>query len=276
MSVSNAQREQRLKRQNMYKQEFHEKTPSWYRGEYHLGVILAVTLGTIWFCVARIYEITVWEWLLFVPMFFVGNWVEWAAHRYILHRPCPGLRMAYKRHCSVHHQFFIDADLTYNGQKEWRALLFPPFASVGFILVAIPPALILGWLWSPNAGYLIVAQMAGYYLMYEGLHTMSHLDDAKHTYLTRLPLINTVRRMHREHHNLSKMQTTNFNLTFPICDALFGTSDLDRSFFGTLFNGASARHASALDGDALEAPPQEFYGDLEDYYGQVDKASAGV
>jgi hypothetical protein len=53
---------------------------------------------------------------------------EWAGHRYVLHFPVPGLKMAYKRHCSVHHRFFTDQDLTYHGQKEWRALLFPPCA----------------------------------------------------------------------------------------------------------------------------------------------------
>jgi hypothetical protein len=37
-------------------------------------------------------------------------------------------------------------------------------------------------------------------------------------------------------------QTRNFNLTFPICDWLFGTSDLDRGFLGTLFNGATHKH----------------------------------
>ena len=35
------------------------------------------------------------------------------------------------------------------------------------------------------------------------------------------------------------MHTRNFNLTFPICDALFGTSDLNKGLFGTLFNGMS-------------------------------------
>jgi hypothetical protein len=38
---------------------------------------------------------------------------------------------------------------------------------------------------------------------------------------------------------LGFMQTRNFNLTFPLCDALFGTSDLDRGVIGTLFNGNS-------------------------------------
>ena len=45
--------------------------------------------------------------------------------------------------------------------------------------------------------------------------------------------------MHAIHHVLGFMQTRNFNLTFPICDALFGTSDLDRGLVGTLFNGNS-------------------------------------
>jgi hypothetical protein len=177
-----------------------------------------------------------------VPILLLGNWVEWAAHRYILHRPMRGLEMVYKRHCGVHHQFFTDHDLTYKGHKEWRALLFPPFAVVGFILVAIPPALVVAALWSANAGYIMVMTMAAYYLMYEGLHTLSHFKDERHPYLKYIPLLNTVRRMHVVHHNLGFMQTRNFNLTFPLCDALFGTSDLDRGVLGTLFNGASEAH----------------------------------
>jgi hypothetical protein len=55
--------------------------------------------------------------------------------------------------------------------------------------------------------------------------------------------VNTVRRMHVVHHDLGFMQTRNFNLTFPLCDALFGTSDLDRGLIGTLFNGASGKFA---------------------------------
>ena len=46
-----------------------------------------------------------WDWLLVAPIALLGNWVEWAAHRYILHRPVKGLEMIYKRHCGVHHQF---------------------------------------------------------------------------------------------------------------------------------------------------------------------------
>ena len=229
-------------RQHMFRRRFVENTPSWYRGEYHLAFMLLVTLGTIAYCATHIQNSVWWEWLLIIPFVLFGNWAEWAAHRYILHRPVPGLKALYKRHCTVHHQFFTHHDLGYKGQAEWRALLFPPFAPIGFILVSIPPALIIGWLISPNAGYVAVITMAAYYLLYEGLHTLSHLDDEDHPYLKHIPLVNTVRRMHYVHHVLGFMQTRNFNLTFPICDALFGTSDLDRGLVGTLFNGASDAH----------------------------------
>ena len=45
--------------------------------------------------------------------------------------------------------------------------------------------------------------------------------------------------MHILHHNPDFMHEFNFNLTFPICDALFGTSDLRKGVVGTLFQGNS-------------------------------------
>jgi hypothetical protein len=38
------------------------------------------------------------------------------------------------------------------------------------------------------------------------------------------------------------MMEVNMNLTFPIADWLYGTSDLDRGVLGHLFNGYSTRH----------------------------------
>ena len=149
---------------------------------------------------------------------------------------------------AVHHQFFSHKTLQYKGQRDWRALLFPPFAPILFVLAALPVSLLLGWLWSPNAGYIAMLTMAYYYLMYEGLHTLSHID---HPFLEWLPLVNTVRRMHILHHNPDFMHTRNFNLTFPICDALFGTSDLKKGVFGTLFNGVSDDARRAEDCEKL-------------------------
>lgn len=223
-------------KQKTYRQEYRDSTPRWYRGELHLGFTLIFTFGAIFYCWRQLQSPTAWEWMLLIPMFLFGNYIEWAAHRYILHRPVKGLRTVYQRHVNSHHRFFTHDDLSFEDQKDWRALLFPPFAPVMFVLSAVPVALILGAVWSANAGYMVVIFMASYYLMYEGLHTLSHVENSK--FLDNLPLINTVRRMHVIHHHPGLMQHRNFNLTFPICDVIFGTSDLEHGFWRTMFNGA--------------------------------------
>ncbi|MCH2555926.1 MAG: sterol desaturase family protein [Alcanivorax sp.] len=226
-----------VEKSHAFREQYRASTPAWYRGEMHLAFTLIFTFGVILFCATRLHDTSWSEWLfVVVPMLVFGNWAEWAGHRYLLHSPRSLLKSAYKRHVATHHQFFSHQTLDYHGQRDWRALLFPPFAPVLFVGAAVPPALLLGMLWSANAGYIAVLTMAAYFLMYEGLHTLSHLE---HPILDRLPLVNTVRRMHVLHHNPDFMHTHNFNLTFPLCDALFGTSDLNKGVIGTLFNGMS-------------------------------------
>lgn len=238
-----------------FRQAYVDETPSWYRGEMHLGFTLVFTIGVIAYCAANLADTHWQEWVLVVvPMFLFGNWAEWAGHRYLLHSPKSWIKPAYKRHVATHHQFFSHRTLQYQGQKEWRALLFPPFAPVLFVLAALPPSLLIAGFWSANAGYIAMLTMAAYFLMYEGLHTLSHLE---HPFLDRLPLVNTVRRMHVLHHNPDFMHTRNFNLTFPICDALFGTSDLNKGVMATLFNGMSNTARKPSDQAQIDAQQKE-------------------
>jgi hypothetical protein len=244
--------------QEKFRARFVAETPDWYHGLMHLGFTLAVTIGTVVVCWSYIDQATVWEWLIVVPIFLFGNWCEWAGHRWLLHRPVKKLRAIYLRHAGVHHQFFTDRNLSYRGHREWRALLFPPFAPVAFLLAAAPAALVLWAVWSANAGLIVMLTMAGYFIMYEGLHTSAHLVGPRWQWLRHVPLINTVRYMHVAHHDLELMQNYNFNLTFPICDALFGTSTLDRGVLGTLFNGENEKHLRA---EVRREPPPDDVGE---------------
>lgn len=243
-------------KQRRFREEFLKTVPWWYRGELHLAFILLLPAFTIYACLTRIEDAAWWEWALIAPILFAGNFFEWAAHRYLLHGRVRGFELAFWRHAGVHHHFFTPHNMLYEGHKELLAQLFPPYAVIAFILVAIPPALVVGWLGWPNVGYIMVMSMAANYLVYEGLHTASHLDNAKHPYLKYVPLVNTVRRMHRRHHDLRYMQTCNFNLTWPITDAIMGTSDLDRGFWGILFNGEDETHAKK--NPRLEREPAQF------------------
>lgn len=241
--------------QKRFRARFVSETPDWYHGLMHLGFTLTVTIGTVVVCWLNIVGATVWEWLIAVPIFLFGNWCEWAGHRWLLHHPVSGLKAIYLRHAGVHHQFFTSNNLAYKGHREWRALLFPPFAPVAFLLAAAPAALVLWAVWSANAGLIVMFTMAAYFLMYEGLHTSSHLVGPRWKWLRYVPLINTVRYLHVGHHDLELMQNWNFNLTFPICDALFGTCTIDRGLLGTLFNGDDETHLRT--GIRRETPPDD-------------------
>ncbi len=66
----------------------------------------------------------------------------------------------------------------------------------------------------------------GMYLIYEFMHFCCHVDES--WFVRNCPFVNTLRRHHTAHHNGRLMMEVNMNLTFPIADWLFGTSDLNR------------------------------------------------
>jgi hypothetical protein len=229
-----------FQRSKKYREEYVDSTPSWYRGEYHLAFTLVFTGSVLLYSLSKIHDLTNQELWSIIPMFLFGNWAEWAGHRYILHNPNGPLKAVYKRHVGTHHQFFTHLTLDYKGHKDWRALLFPPFAPVLFVLSAIPLVILGGLIFSSNVAYIMMATIATYYLMYEGMHTLSHIENSP--FLDKFPLLNTVRRMHVAHHNPEFMHKYNFNLTFPICDLLFGTSDAKVGLLRGLLCGMSERY----------------------------------
>jgi hypothetical protein len=80
----------------------------------------------------------------------------------------------------------------------------------------------------------------GMYLIYEFMHFCCHVDE--NWFVRHCPFVNTLRRHHTAHHNARLMMEVNMNLTFPIADWLFGTSDLNRGVIGHLLNGYDARY----------------------------------
>ena len=108
------------------------------------------------------------------------------------------------------------------------------------MVLSIAPAAIPLALISPSAGWIVMITATAFYLNYELFHLSCHIEERR--YLRYLPLINTIRRHHGVHHNQRVMMDTNLNLTYPIADWLFGTSDLDRGLLGHIFNGYSGAH----------------------------------
>ncbi|ALJ37478.1 MULTISPECIES: sterol desaturase family protein [Azospirillum] len=229
-------------RQRNYRQQYRERIAGWYNGWLHVAVIYTIGLTAMYIYVTNIEAVRWWEWLTVPAVFLICNFFEWFLHAQIMHRPQsnPGLRAIYTRHTLMHHQFFTEHEMRFADQFDWRVTFFPPYALVVFILMSIPGSLFVGWLISPNVGWLLMVTTTGMYLTYEFMHFCCHVND--NWFVRNCPFVNTIRRHHTAHHNQAIMMERNMNLTFPIADWLFGTSDLNRGLLGHLFNGYDTRH----------------------------------
>ena len=229
-------------RQQAFRDQYRARIAGWYNGWLHVAVIYGIGGLAMAVYVSQMADLR-WREYLTIPVVGVAcNIFEWALHRYVMHRPRQNraLRAIYKRHTLNHHQFFTREEMRFDGTRDWRVTFFPPYALVVFIMMSIPPALVAGLLVSANVGWLQMATTTGMYLIYEFMHFCCHVDENR--FVRWMPCVNTLRRHHTAHHDHALMMERNMNLTFPIADWLFGTSDLDRGLLGHLFNGYGTAH----------------------------------
>ncbi len=145
-----------------------------------------------------------------------------------MHRPSlnPIGRAVYNRHTLQHHQFFTENEMRFANHRDYRVTFFPTYALATFTLISIPAAIVLGFLFDANVGWLFITTTTSVYLIYEFMHFCCHVED--NAFVRNMPFVNTIRRHHTAHHDQSIMMERNMNLTFPIMDWAFGTSDLNR------------------------------------------------
>jgi hypothetical protein len=237
------------KRQQAFRADYRARISRWYNGPLHVALIYAIGIAALAYFIPHIESPTLLEWMV-VPVVFVGaNIFEWFLHKYVMHRPVKGFMGIYKRHTLAHHQFFTDDAPAFDDTRDFRITFFPPYALVTFILMSAAGAAVVGGLWSANAAWLVMGTTTFMYLNYEFFHWGCHVKDDR--IVRRIPLMNTIRRHHIAHHNTAIMMEKNMNLTYPIADWLFGTTDLDRGLLGHLFNGYDTRHVKK---DLKKAP----------------------
>ncbi|MFK7966014.1 MAG: fatty acid hydroxylase family protein [Burkholderiaceae bacterium] len=229
-------------RQRTYREIYRQRINGWYNGYLHVAMIYSIGALSLWYYTAHLDNVLWWEWLIVPLVFIASNIFEWALHTHVMHRPqnFPGARAIYQRHTLQHHQFFTETEMRFAGEHDWRVTFFPPYALIVFILMSIPGVAVLSWLVSANVGWLFICTTTSMYLIYEFMHFCCHVEE--NAFVRHMPFVNTLRRHHFAHHNQSIMMERNMNLTFPIADWLFGTSDLNRGLFGHLFNGYNTQY----------------------------------
>ena len=231
------------KKQSKFREEYKNSIAPWYSGWAHLLSIFIPGLLVIGFCLTQIHAPSMWEISILVPLFLFFNFSEWWLHKNTMHRPVKVLKgfllPVYDRHTHQHHQYFSARRMSYDTNREWRIVLFPPYALLIFMTLTLPGALAIGYFGTANMGFLLMMLTPIYYLNYEIFHLCCHVRE--NWFVRNCPLINTIRRHHASHHSQQIMMEKNMNLTYPIADWFMGTSDLNCGLLGHLFNGYSTK-----------------------------------
>lgn len=193
-----------------------------YSGTGHLIFTSSVCIGGIAACIYFLSSPT-WLELLTVPITFLyANLAEYFGHKGPMHHKKKYFGLIFKRHTLQHHTYFTDEAMECESTRDFKMILFPPILIIFFFgLFAIPVGILLYFTVTHNVGYLFVATGLGYFLNYEWLHLMYHQPED--SWIFKLPFTRALRRHHRKHHDRTVMSTCNFNITYPICDVIFGT-----------------------------------------------------
>ena len=198
------------------------RIPENYSGPLHLATLIGFSVVIAAMSFAMLDGVKPTEWLTIPLTFLYCNLAEYLGHRGPMHRKTRFLTGIFQRHTVEHHSFFTDEAISFESTSDYRAVLFPPILLVFFFgFFAVPVGAILYYLVSPNVCFLFVFTAILYYLNYELFHFSYHLDPQSR--LGRWGPIRRLREHHVAHHNKALMTRYNFNITYPICDRLFGT-----------------------------------------------------
>jgi len=219
-----------LERSAKFREAYRARMVGWYNGYFHAFLVFATGVSVLYVCSRHIANVSMLEWLTVPVVFLITNWFEWDLHKNFMHQQSSirALQIIHRYHMLNHHQYFTDEDMHFH---DVITIL---------ILIAIPFAALVGWVSTPNVGWLFLAVVTAMVMLYEFIHLCCHCEE--NWFVRNAPLINTIRRHHTAHHNPRMMTNVNMNVTFPIADWLFGTSDLNRGLLGHLFNGYNHRH----------------------------------
>ncbi len=194
-----------------------------YSGVVHFAFTSSVALAGIAYALTLIHAPTFRDWLTVPVTFLYANAVEYFGHKGPMHHRTPGVGLVFKRHTLEHHRFFTHVRMDFDTQRDVKMVLFPPVLIIFFFgIFALPSGLLLRALFGQNVAGLFVATAMAYFLSYEWLHFSYHLP--ADTFVGRLGIVKVLREHHLRHHEVAKMTKGNFNITFPVCDAIFGTT----------------------------------------------------
>lgn len=199
--------------------------PRWYNPFVYFGVTNLAGIAVIFAATRLVNDVQPIEWLAIPGVFLFANFVEYMAHKGPMHHKKDLVEIVFRRHTLQHHEYYQHDSMGMESKRDCYLVFFPFWAIFLLFGVASIPFFITWWLTNTNVAGMFLAVSVGYYLLYEWLHFAYHVPEKY--WIGRTRLIRKLRQHHQAHHNRALMTKYNFNITFPICDYLFGTAFRD-------------------------------------------------
>lgn len=200
--------------------------PDGYSHLKHLITLAFFTLSPVPFFIAAlfIWGMPLWS-LSAIPLaFLIGNFVEYATHRWPMHRAFKYFgKGLYRRHAGSHHSAFTHSDMEIRDLEDWYHVMMPPGKAVAFtafIFTTVAGAYALGG--GPFAAVLGTF-LCMYFYSEELFHLSFHLPSTWNGDRWYNRLLRRMAGGHHIHHDSRVMKDVNFNIAFPVFDHVFGT-----------------------------------------------------
>jgi len=164
-----------------------------------------------------------------VPAYLlVANLSEYLMHRLLMHRPL-WPRAFYRGHTLGHHRAFHHDSMEIGAWPELDLVVMPWYSLAFFFGAMAPTVAAAAWAFGRGAAGLFLLTGVATFVLYEGMHALYHFPAPA---LARLRLLDNrafrfVYDHHRHHHRLTRMRWTNFNISMPLSDRVFGTAETE-------------------------------------------------
>lgn len=203
-----------------------EQIPTRYNYRVHLAITIGVLLLFIVLSSVLLTQVTIpwYAWLTPPIAVVAGNFVEYALHRWPMHRRKPRTDSYFRTHTLEHHRHFTAKAYEMGSVRELYYTLPSPQVTASAIAFLALTALSL-WLLAGAGVALVAALTVGIYgVVSEALHLSFHLPSR---YLE-LPVLRSrpyqwMIAHHKMHHDPRKMTRVNFNIGIALFDWVLGT-----------------------------------------------------
>ena len=167
-------------------------------------------------------------WALLPAAWVFANFFEWTVHRFPMHRPLLP-RIMFRNHAQSHHAAFTDQAMEMAEPRELGLVLMPWYTILMLFGAVSPVALGVGVAGGRRLAGIFYVGAISYFVMYETLHALYHVPPARLARIGLRPggVFFRLRAHHAHHHIQRRMAHANFNVTFPLADAVLGTRESD-------------------------------------------------